>query len=334
MYTTRFTLKILTLVTFTLAFAVAAQAQATRTWVSGVGNDANPCSRTAPCKTFAGAISKTTVNGEINCLDPAGYGAVTITKSLTIDCEDTQGSILASSVNGIVVNLTTTLANDPVSTVRIRGLSINGPGSCGSGCGTATGLRGINVSSANTRRVKLFVDEVFIQNFINEGIFFNGPGGDLVVRDSLITNVIGTGANSGAGIRTLSTLAGTTGIIHTSVTRTTIHDCSQGVRFEGNSFGVVSNSSASNNSLNGFVVNPISIGGAEMNIVDSTANNNRQFGVFAGGTGQTAVARIFNLTAFHNTTLQLEVVAGGSILSNGRNHIGTPTDAPGVFTDQ
>src|SRR5688572_30341368 len=104
--------------------------------------------------------------------------------------------------------------------------------------------------------------------------------------------------------------------------------------FEGNSFGVVSNSTASNNTLNGFVVFPQSIGGAEMNIVDSTANNNRQFGVFAGGTGQAGVARIFNLTAFHNTSNQLNVSAGGSILSNGRNHIGTPTNAPGAFVDQ
>ncbi len=55
--------------------AAPVHAQAFRTWVSGVGDDANPCSRTAPCKTFAGAISKTALNGEINCLDPAGFGA-------------------------------------------------------------------------------------------------------------------------------------------------------------------------------------------------------------------------------------------------------------------
>lgn len=321
MYKFRFTLRILALVTFALAFAAVAQAQATRTWVSGVGDDVNPCSRTAPCKTFAGAISKTATNGEINCLDPGGYGAVTITKSITIDCEDTQGSILNSSTTGVIINL---LASpDTTKTVRLRGLSINGSGSS-----AITGLRGINVSSANTGPIKLFVDEVFIQNQVNEGIFFNAPGGDLVVRDSLISNC------NGSGIRTLSTLGGAAGIIHVSVTRTTVHLCQQGVRFEGNSFGVVSNSSASNNTLNGFVTNPTTIGNAEMNVVDSTANDNRQFGVFAGGTGFTSVMRIFNLTAFHNTTRQLEVAAGGSILSNGRNHIGTPTDAPGPFTDQ
>src|SRR3954465_15178114 len=84
--------------------AAPAQAQASRTWVSGVGDDANPCSRTAPCKTFAGAISKTVINGEINCLDPGGFGAVTITKSITIDCHEVFASILNSGTNGVIIN--------------------------------------------------------------------------------------------------------------------------------------------------------------------------------------------------------------------------------------
>src|SRR5690349_4009812 len=85
------------------------EAQATRTWVSGVGDDANPCSRTAPCKTFAGAISKTAPAGEINCLDPGGFGAVTITKSITIDCHDIgTAGVLVSGVNGIVISAAST----------------------------------------------------------------------------------------------------------------------------------------------------------------------------------------------------------------------------------
>src|ERR1700685_738577 len=82
----------------TLAIGVgSAQAQATRTWISGVGDDANPCSRTAPCKTFAGAISKTAAGGEIDCLDPGGFGAVTITKSITLDCGSGPGGDPGSS---------------------------------------------------------------------------------------------------------------------------------------------------------------------------------------------------------------------------------------------
>src|SRR3979490_106835 len=95
-----------------------AHAQAARTWVSGVGDDVNPCSRTAPCKTFAGAISKTAPAGEINCMDPGGFGAVTITKSITIDCGFT-GGVLATGANGINVNGTNII-------VIIRNLSIFG----------------------------------------------------------------------------------------------------------------------------------------------------------------------------------------------------------------
>src|SRR6266566_3923328 len=101
----RFTIQILAVAIFTFAFAAIAQAQATRTWVSGVGDDVNPCSRTAPCKTYAGAISKTAVNGEISTLDPGGFGAVTITKSVTIDCHDVAAFILSSFTTCIIVNL-------------------------------------------------------------------------------------------------------------------------------------------------------------------------------------------------------------------------------------
>src|SRR6058998_444119 len=104
-----------------------AHAQATRTWVSGVGDDANPCSRTAPCKTFAGAISKTAAGGEINCLDPGGYGAVTITKSMTIKCYYTLGSVLASGTNGINVNDSATVSPGTIK-VTLRGLDITGAG--------------------------------------------------------------------------------------------------------------------------------------------------------------------------------------------------------------
>jgi hypothetical protein len=127
--------------------ASPAQAQATRTWVSGVGDDINPCSRTAPCKTFAGAISKTATGGEINCLDPGGFGAVTITKSITIDCRGTFASILASGTNGVVVNVT------EGSVVKLRNLWING---------TGTGLNGIQSINGAGR---IHVDNVLISGF-------------------------------------------------------------------------------------------------------------------------------------------------------------------------
>ena len=113
-------LKVLAVVLLGTAFM---SAQASRTWVSGVGDDANPCSRTAPCKTFAGAISKTAAGGEIDALDPAGYGAVTITKGITIDGGGGQvASVLVSGTNGIVVQA------GPSDTVILRNLRINGIG--------------------------------------------------------------------------------------------------------------------------------------------------------------------------------------------------------------
>src|SRR5436309_8159280 len=131
-----------------LALSAPAHAQATRTWVSGVGDDLNPCSRTAPCKTFAGAISKTFINGEIDCLDPGGYGTVTITKSITIDCTGTFGSILASGTNGVNVNDS---ASGFPNTIRVilRSLSINGATTAAQNAqgNPGSGLVGINFTS-------------------------------------------------------------------------------------------------------------------------------------------------------------------------------------------
>jgi hypothetical protein len=121
MRSVQFIIKSFLLFTFVLALPLIVEAQATRTWVSGVGDDVNPCSRTAPCKTFAGAISKTATNGEINCLDPGGFGTVNIIKSITIDCSETLGGVLAAGTNGIIINVA-----DAKKSVKLRGLLING----------------------------------------------------------------------------------------------------------------------------------------------------------------------------------------------------------------
>ena len=158
-------LRLVVLFIFAVALAsMTARAQATRTWISGVGDDVNPCSRTAPCKTFAGAISKTAAGGEINCLDPGGFGAVTITKSITLDCTGTFGSILASGTNGIIINIGD---SDTTRTVRLRGLSINGAGS-----GGPTGINGVRIMSA----AKVFVESVAIDGFTKNGISVENAG--------------------------------------------------------------------------------------------------------------------------------------------------------------
>lgn len=180
MTTLKSTLKIFAFFVFVFAFASMAEAQATRTWVSGVGDDVNPCSRTAPCKTFAGAISKTATNGEINCLDPAGYGAVTITKSITIDCEDTQGSILASLTNGVILNGVNI-------DVRLRGISINGAGN---------GINCIRILNSGNNRLTL--DEVVCSGFTQHGVSVESNGGTikLAIWNSSFRNLSGNGVNT------------------------------------------------------------------------------------------------------------------------------------------
>ena len=170
-----------------------AHAQATRTWVSGVGDDANPCSRVAPCKTFAGAISKTTVSGEINCLDPGGFGAVTITKSITIACEGVIAGIVASGTNGVVVNA-------PGGVVVLHGLDIDG---------TGTGLAGINIVAASA--VQLHKSRIRNFNAANNngwGITAAPTAATRIdVTDSIISN--NGSASTGGGIRIRPTEAGT-----------------------------------------------------------------------------------------------------------------------------
>ena len=170
------------LVLFLLASNIITMAQATRTWVSGVGDDVNPCSRTAPCKTLAGAISKTANGGEINILDPGGFGAVTITKSITIDGGGVIGSILSSSTNGIIVNA-------PDGLVTIRNFSINGTG-------TTIGINGIRVIAVK----KLTVENCILSNFSDKGIDINSTTvADIMISNTTIHNASDGISFAGAG---------------------------------------------------------------------------------------------------------------------------------------
>ena len=176
MTTTRLLAAFAAFATTMLLFAAPASAQATRTWVSGVGDDANPCSRTAPCKTFAGAISKTATAGEIECLDPGGFGALTITKSITINCLNLfgDGGVLVSGTNGIVVAGGTQ--------VQLLGLDIDGIG---------TGLNGVLVNASN---VNVLIKSSMIYEFnsasstTGAGVLVTGSGDKVLIQDTIIRN--------------------------------------------------------------------------------------------------------------------------------------------------
>jgi Right handed beta helix region len=172
------------------AISAPAHAQATRTWVSGVGSDADPCSRTAPCKTFAGAISKTAINGIINCIDSGAYGTVTITKSITIDCHDVFASILNASpdgtVTGVIINVGTD-PKDPWRTVRLRNIDISGSG---------TGLAGISILAA----AAVILEDLEVTGNTKDGISDKRTEGSttLTIKNTTIANNGGVGVNGGA----------------------------------------------------------------------------------------------------------------------------------------
>jgi hypothetical protein len=169
--------------------ATAAQAQATRTWVSGVGDDINPCSRTAPCKTFAGAISKTATAGFIDVLDPGSFGAVTITKSLTID-----GS--GGSIAGVTAVLTQGISvNSATAIVHLRNLQLDSPTSGNKG------INGVNVIAAS----QVHIEHCLISGFSNSAVNFQ-TAGSLFVNDTTIQNNTSGGIVVGNGRATIDRL--------------------------------------------------------------------------------------------------------------------------------
>jgi hypothetical protein len=306
-----------------LSFAIAmvgttttAQAQATRTWVSGVGDDVNPCSRTAPCKTFAGAISKTAAGGEINCLDPAGYGAVTITKSLTIDCEDTQGSSLNASTTGILLNDSATASPRTIN-VRIRGISING--------GTATpGINGIRFFSAKS----LVVDQVFFQNQSTAGLLVDNSAGTAVV--DVVNSVFArNGGVSGSSVQIRPTGSGSADV---SLDDVWIADgTNNGVRVDASvTTGIVDltlSDSTVTSHVQGISVSTNATINAKVMVTNSTIANNTGNGIVGNGAG--VQVRVAGTTITGNTTGVNP--AGGSLITNLGNNVLSGNSTDGAF---
>ena len=211
--------------------ASPASAQATRTWVSGVGDDVNPCSRTAPCKTFAGAISKTAAGGEINCLDPGGFGAVTIIKSITISCPYTEGGALAGG-NGVVVNAG---VND---VVVLRGLDI---------FGVNPPTNGVRFVAGGT----LIIEDTTIRRFNatnSFGVSFQPGGTSRLIMNNVVINTNGNGA-TGGGVQIQPTGAG---VATATLDHVRIQDnANNGLFISGAATVMIANSNISHNTVTG-----------------------------------------------------------------------------------
>ena len=197
------------------AAPIAAQAQATRTWVSGVGDDVNPCSRTAPCKTFAGAISKTAAGGEINVLDPGPYGTVTITKSITILSDGNVAGVLATGTNGIVINAAAT------DVVVLKGLDIEG---------ATTGLNGVRFLNGGALHIYNCIIRDFKGGAPNGwGVTFNpATASELYISDTILSNNGLPGV--GGGVRIAPT---GTGNANVTINNSNIDNNGQGIVADG-----------------------------------------------------------------------------------------------------
>ena len=275
-----------------LALATTASAQATRTWVSGVGDDVNPCSRTAPCKTFAGAISKTAAGGVINALDPGGYGAVTITKSITLDGGGMLASVLVSSTNAIIINAAST------DEVILRHLDIEGLGN---------GLAGVRVLSAGT----VHMDDVTITDFSGRCIDVQPSGSSMLYVTSTHLN-----ACAGGGLYLQNARATVSGL--------SVENSQYGVRVGPNGLATVKHSAASGGSMGFAAANDPS---AVLNLEDSLTTNN-DYGIVAG---QGATVRCSRVGVLSNRVVGVFNDGMSTLVSFGNNMVvGNSTN--GSFT--
>jgi len=300
----RFTIKVMAIAIFMFATVSIAQAQASRTWVSGVGDDANPCSRTAPCKTWAGAISKTAACGEIDALDPGGFGAVTITKSITLDGTGTFASILASLVNGIVINAAAT------DVITIRGLSIDG---------FCNGINGINVLQAKAVNVE---DCVIFRFSTGNGITVNETNDlNLNVRNSVIRD------NTNDGINTIT--SGGANAIKVTLEHVSLIGNANGLHARSGSRVTARNSVFSNNATNGIFSDAAGGNFANVFVWDSQISLNGGNGVRAGNAGNVGISGVtINQNMIDRNTGNGVLVSTNGVVNTFTNNsiIGNGTD--------
>jgi hypothetical protein len=291
-----------------LATSSAAFAQATRTWVSGVGDDANPCSRTAPCKTFAGAISKTAVCGEIDVLDPGGFGALTITKCISIEAEGVIAGVLVSGTNAFVV------AAGNGDNVMIRGLTFDGLG---------TSPNGIRITSAG----KVYIENCHIHNFTGFGIDFEpGAGGtQLFVHNTEIRDSGNFGANSGGAMLVApSPVAG----VNAMLSNVRMNGNVVGLKVQDGGLVMAKDCHAAGNKFSGFTVNTAGATATNLFLDQCVAANN---GTGLQAAGGAANASITNSSFFNNGTGIF--VNGGVVATFSTNNInGNGTNVNGTLT--
>jgi hypothetical protein len=301
----------------------AASAQATRTWVSGVGDDVNPCSRTAPCKTFPGAISKTAAGGEIDTLDPGGFGAVTVVKAITLASEGTgEAGILVAGTNGVTVNCTT----DPNCIVVLRGLQIDG-GPIGS-----NSLAGVRFIAGRV----LMVQNCVIRNFTGGspngyGINFSPAANAQLFVDN--SSIAGNGPLGGMGGGIFVDPSGTA-TVTVSISNTQSSNNGFGLRVDtsamsgGSVLSTVADSEMNGNQSGGIAAVTAAASGVTnvINIQRTTVAHNPT-GLNANGSA--AVQHIGSSIVFDSSTTGVKTANGGVVDSTGGNSFFNNPTGPG-----
>lgn len=293
----RMTALLITLLGSVLALALPSIgfAQASRTWVSGVGDDANPCSRTAPCKTLAGTISKTAAGGIINLIDDAAVGAVTITKSITIQAKEEFAGVLHSGSNGVIINAAAT------DTVVLSGLSIHG---------FLTGLNGVRILSAGTVRI----ERCDIQSSSESGIEVASANAlKLSVQDTSIENILASAGSPDDGAILLKPTGA--GAVRAVFDRVRIHGINQvGINAIGNVRFTLRDSIISD--VNGTALRLDGTTGATQGLVENSSLVESTNGIFAQGSG--AVVRVSGSSVTGNGQ-GLQINRSAQIISFGNN---------------
>jgi Right handed beta helix region len=292
----RFIFNLVALVALTLTASSFAQAQATRTFVSGGGDDNNPCSRTAPCKTFSGALVKTADGGEIDVIDSGPYGTISTSKSITIDGGGNFAGILASGTNGVIVNGTDVV-------VTLRNLSING--------GT-TGNIGVRIVSAKS--VTIEGCQIFK---------FRGTGGTTAGRaisdertaaGSKLTVTNTTINDNSANAVVVLPVSGTSGVTAVFDNTRIFDNGITGLFAGGGAKVTVKNSTITANGNAGIQAADAN---TKVNVVDTVLSHNG-IGVFGGGGA--SVTRLTRCTVTDNGT-GVQTQTGGVVESFGDNNI-------------
>jgi sulfur carrier protein ThiS len=277
------------LVLLALALPSVASAQATRTWVSGVGDDANPCSRTAPCKTFAGAISKTAAGGIIDAMDDGGFGAVTITKAVTIDGgHHTAGLLASGGINAV------NIAAGVNDKVVLKNLDIEGNG-------TTLGLNGVRITQAKSVRIT----DSQISNFSRSGISLEPNAG---VTTKLVASRNHIYDNGGNGVN-VAPLNGATGNAMLKDNDLENNGCGMALGTFGMTNVFTTNCGTAAPAAN--------VGVARINAFDNEVSANNSLGVLSRG----GTVRMSGNTITLNTTGGIQALDSGTVLSYGTNVI-------------